>query len=86
LGVYASSARLITQSMFLSAARVLSDLVTDTEISRGSVYPSLRRVRTVSKAIAVSVCGVAAREGLIEEKLPDQLEDYIESLMYNPIY
>jgi malate dehydrogenase (oxaloacetate-decarboxylating)(NADP+) len=46
----------------------------------------LRRVRTVSKAIAVSVCGVAAREGLIEEKLPDQLEDYIESLMYNPIY
>lgn len=86
LGVYASSARLITQSMFLSAARVLSDLVTDTEISKGSVYPSLRRVRTVSKVIAVSVCEVAAREGLIEEKLPDQLEDYIESLMYNPIY
>ncbi|MCC6923141.1 MAG: NAD-dependent malic enzyme, partial [Nitrosomonas sp.] len=86
LGVYASSARLITQSMFLSAARVLSDLVTDTEISKGSVYPSLRRVRTVSKVIAVSVCEVAVREGLIEEKLPEQLEDYIESLMYNPIY
>lgn len=35
LGVYASSARLITQSMFLSAAKVLSELVTDAEISRG---------------------------------------------------
>jgi malate dehydrogenase (oxaloacetate-decarboxylating)(NADP+) len=86
LGVYASSARLITQSMFLSAAKVLSELVTDAEISRGAVYPSLQRVRTVSKAIAVSVCEVAVRENLVEEKLPDQLEDYIQSLMYDPVY
>lgn len=86
LGVYASSARLITQRMFLSAAKVLSELVSNAEIQRGAVYPSLKRVRDVSKAIAVSVCEVAAHEGLINGKLPGILDEYIQSLMYEPIY
>jgi len=86
LGVYACSARLITQSMFLSAAKVLSGMVTDTEIAKGAVYPSLNRVREVSKAIAVSVCEIAVREDLVDGGLPDKLDDYIQSLMYEPIY
>ncbi len=86
LGIYASSARLITQRMFLSAAKVLSEQVSNAEIERGAVYPSLTRVRDVSKAIAVSVCEVAMQEGLTDRKLPDTLDDYIQSLMYEPIY
>jgi len=86
LGVYASSARLITQSMFLTAAQVLSSMVTDEEIAKGAVYPSLKRVRDVSRAIAVSVCEVAVREGLVEDDLPDPLDEYIRSLMYDPGY
>jgi len=86
LGVLASSARRITQRMFLAAAETLSQQVTDTEITKGAVYPSLKYVRDVSRTIAVSVCQTAIREELVQEKLPDNLNEYIQSLMYEPNY
>lgn len=86
LGVYACSARLITQSMFLSAAAVLSKKVTEDEIAKGAIYPSLKRVREVSRAIAVAVCQVAMQEGLDNEVLPADLDEYIQALVYEPEY
>jgi len=86
LGVYASSARLISQGMFLAAAEVLASIVTEQEIATGAIYPSLTRVREVSHAIAVAVCRVAVSEGLTNVELPNDLESYIHSLMYEPNY
>ncbi len=86
LGVLASSARRVTQKMFLSAAETLSRQVTDAEIAKGAVYPSLKHVRDVSRAIAVSVCQTVIQEGLVHEALPENLDGYIQSLMYEPNY
>jgi malate dehydrogenase (oxaloacetate-decarboxylating)(NADP+) len=86
LGVTASAARLVTQSMFLAAAEVLANTVTDSEIGNGAVYPALTRVRDVSLAIAAAVCRVAMNEGLAEAALPEDLNGYIRSLMYEPDY
>lgn len=66
LGVYASSARLVTQRMFLKAAEILAQSVTDQELNAGAIYPSLTRVRAVSHAIAVTICRVAIQEGLVK--------------------
>lgn len=86
LGVYASSAKLVTQSMFLAAARELARSVTDQELHNGAVYPTLTRVREVSHAIALAVCRVAIAEGLTDIRLPQDLNSYIRSLMYEPHY
>lgn len=86
LGVYASSARLVTQSMFLAAARELARIVTDQELRDGAVYPALTRVREVSHAIAVAVCRVAIDEGLTGSCLPQDLSSHVKSLMYEPNY
>ncbi|SFP54188.1 malate dehydrogenase (oxaloacetate-decarboxylating)(NADP+) [Nitrosomonas cryotolerans] len=86
LGVQACAARLVTQSMFLAAAEALANIVSEEEISVGAVYPSLKRIREVSYTIAVAVCRVALSEGLTEVDLPDDLETYVESLMYQPDY
>lgn len=86
LGIYASSARLVTQTMFLAAAGVLANTVTQQEISTGSVYPALTRVREVSHAIAVAVCRVAIQEGLTNSSLPVDLPGYVKTLMYEPNY
>lgn len=86
LGVTACSARRITQKMFLAAAENLSMHVTDEEIAKGSVYPSLNRVRKVSCSIAVAVCQVAISDGLAQDKLPEDLDTYVQSLMYDPVY
>ena len=86
LGVFVSAARLVTQSMFLAAAEVLASTVTEQEIQKGAVYPALTRVRDVSLAIAIAVCRVAMTEGLAEKDLPQDLNGYIKSLMYEPDY
>ena len=86
LGVTASAARLVTQSMFLAAAEVLANTVADSEIRNGAVYPALTRVRGVSLAIAAAVCQVAVNEGLAESVLPEDLNSHIRSLMYEPDY
>lgn len=86
LGIYASSARLVTQRMFLAAAQVLANIVTEQEIRNGAIYPALPRVREVSHAIAVAVCQVAMQEGLTDDCLPEDLSGYIKSLMYEPNY
>ncbi|PSJ16633.1 NAD-dependent malic enzyme [Nitrosomonas supralitoralis] len=86
LGIYASAARLVTQSMFLAAAEVLASTVSEQEIHSGSVYPALSRVREVSHAIAVAVCHVAIREELTSLSLPEDISGYVRSLMYEPNY
>ena len=86
LGIYASAARLVTQSMFLAAAEVLASIVSEQEIHSGAVYPSLTRVREVSHAIAVAVCHVAIQEKLTTLSFPEDLSGHIRSLMYEPNY
>lgn len=86
LGVQASAARFVTQAMFLVAAEVLSNVVSQNEIEIGAVYPPLTQIRNVSHEIAVAVCRVAMSEGLAEEELPDDLDSYVSQLMYNPDY
>lgn len=86
LGIYASAARLVTQSMFLAAAEVLANIVSEQEIHSGAVYPSLTRVREVSHAIAVVVCRVAIQEKLTSLSFPEDISSYIRSLMYEPNY
>ena len=86
LGVHASNARLVTQSMFLAAAQALADAVSEQEIGDGAIYPVLPRVREVSQTIAAAVCRVAVREGLADAGLPEDLGGYIQSLMYEPGY
>ncbi len=86
LGVMASGAKLVVERMFLAAAEELADKVLPGEIKRGSIYPEITRVREVSRAIAVRVCQVAWQEGLTERELPDDLEAYVQTLMYEPGY
>ena len=86
LGVLASQSRTVSDGMFLTAARTLSELVTPEELSEGRVYPSLGRIREVSLRIATEVARVAYREGLAQEAEPADLELEIASQMFNADY
>lgn len=86
LGVHASAARLITQHMFLAAAEVLANSVSDQDLESGAIYPPLTQIREVSCAIAGAVFHIAVNEGLTEKDLPNDLESHIKSLMYEPTY
>jgi len=86
LGAIVSKARYVTDEMFLTAARALARQVSDEDLSMGRLYPSLKRVREVSIAIAESVADVAFKSGLAQIERPDDLSGLIKSRMYDPAY
>ncbi len=82
LGVVASEATRVTEEMFLAAARVLAESVSEESLARGTIYPPLGQIREVSVAIAEAVARVAYEGGLTRSPLPDDLEAHIRSQVY----
>jgi malate dehydrogenase (oxaloacetate-decarboxylating)(NADP+) len=86
LGVIASGARRVTDSMFHAAARTLAECVDESLLKQGSIYPPLESIREVSADVAVSVARVAFEEGLAPGPVPDDLSERVRSMMYQPNY
>ncbi|MCB9897363.1 MAG: NAD-dependent malic enzyme [Planctomycetes bacterium] len=86
LGVMASGARGVPQSMFLTAARVLAETVHEDDLAQGSLYPPLAQVREVSLAIAEAVARDAWAAGLAREPEPSDVGALVRSLVYDPTY
>lgn len=86
LGVVASQARHVTDEMFMVAARTLASLVTEDDLAKGRVYPSLKRIREVSAAIGTAVAQVAYNQQLARQPQPDNLSDLVQAQMYQPVY
>jgi malate dehydrogenase (oxaloacetate-decarboxylating)(NADP+) len=86
LGVIASGSRLVTDEMFMSAARTLACLVNPDDIEQGSLYPALPRIREASAHIAAAVAEVAYKRGLATATAPNNMMGFIESQMFDPRY
>jgi malate dehydrogenase (oxaloacetate-decarboxylating)(NADP+) len=86
LGVLASGARRVTDAMFAAAAKALAGLVGPADLEVGRVYPSLQRIREVSRDIAVAVAEVAFDAGLADNPRPADLRTHVEGAMYWPVY
>jgi malate dehydrogenase (oxaloacetate-decarboxylating)(NADP+) len=86
LGAIASGARLVTDEMFMSAAKTLANLVPKSDLERGSLYPALPRIREVSAHIAAAVAQNAYEHGLAVGSAPNDLLVHVQSHMYDPGY
>jgi len=86
LGALCCGAERVDDSMFLAAARTLAAEVTDEDLERGRVYPSLKQIRSVSQKIAKAVAEQAYELGHAKLPRPDDLEAYVASRMFIPDY
>jgi malate dehydrogenase (oxaloacetate-decarboxylating)(NADP+) len=86
LGVVATQARMVSDAMFLVAARTLAETVTAADLAEGALFPPLTEIRRVSVRIATAVARVAHAEGLATVSLPEDLEGSLAARMYDPIY
>lgn len=86
LGVVATQARMVSDAMFLVAARTLAATVTSDDLAAGALFPPLPDIRRVSVRIAAAVARVAHDEGLTEVTLPEDLEGWLAAKMYDPVY
>ena len=86
LGIVLSRSNIISDDLFLIAADTLSSLVSDEELINGQIYPSLSNIRYVSKKIAINVAKHATSDDLTNISLPENLEDHLDSIIYNAEY
>ena len=86
LGVVVSAARHVSDEMFHAAAKTLAALVSESDLDKGRIYPSLKRIREVSLAIAVAVAEVAYEQDLAAAPRPADLVAAVQAIMYEPVY
>jgi len=84
LGSIVSGARIIPDEFFLAAARTLAGLVEATDLESGSLYPPMRNIRRISRAIAVSVAEKAYEMKLARTRRPRSLARTMTRFMYEP--
>ena len=86
LGVLASGARRVTDSMFAAAARALSELSPARQDPTASLYPALEDVRAAARHVALAVGLEAQRVGVAELCTPVDLAHRVDQLMWEPRY
>lgn len=86
LGAIACNARVITDDMFLAAARALAGHVAESDLEAGSLYPPLTDIRAVSLEIAIAVVEKAYEQEVADLERPDDLSSYLQSMMFVPEY
>jgi malate dehydrogenase (oxaloacetate-decarboxylating)(NADP+) len=86
LGAIVSKASRVTDEMFLVAAHSLANQVSDADLSRGSVYPPLGRIREVCAQIAYEVAKLAWSQGLAQCEEPEDIMAEVRKNMFQPVY
>ncbi|HEU0025575.1 MAG TPA: NAD-dependent malic enzyme [Ktedonobacterales bacterium] len=86
LGVLASRARRVTNSMFLAAARALSAVAPSRGDPQAPLYPYIENVRVASRAVALAVAIEAMRAGVADPLDPQTLEQQVDAMMWEPRY
>jgi len=84
LGAIAAKTRVITDDMFMKSAHTLAQLVTESDLAQGSLYPALPRIREVSAKIAAATATSAKDSGLAGRLAQQEMLKDIEAQMYVP--
>jgi malate dehydrogenase (oxaloacetate-decarboxylating)(NADP+) len=87
LSAVVCNAKLIDDDMFLVAARELAAQVSEEDLARGTLYPSLSKIREISLNIAEGVINYAYQNGLAQlQPKPENIKEYLLEYMYDPTY
>jgi len=86
LGAWSGRLRRITDAMFLDAARVLAECVSESELAEGSLFPRLNRIRDISHSIACAVIRRAMAQGHADSTFAQGLEERVRRTMWFPQY
>lgn len=87
LGALICNASLITDEMFLVAAKALAEQVSEDDLKAGALYPPLSDIRDISRKIAAAVIEYAYENNLAQLQLrTESMDQYIKEYMYDPGY
>merc|ERR1719244_2368360 len=87
LGVIATGIHHISDAIFLSAAEALAQMVSDSDLEVGRLYPPLNNIREISVKIATKIAEEAYDDGTASTyPEPKNKEEFIRSTLYDYDY
>ncbi|XP_072119458.1 NADP-dependent malic enzyme-like [Mobula birostris] len=87
LGAITCGMRHIDDDIFLLAAEVIAEIVTEKHLAEGRMYPPLNTIRDVSFKIATKIVDYAYKNNLAAwYPEPEDKEAFVRSQMYSPNY
>jgi malate dehydrogenase (oxaloacetate-decarboxylating) len=86
LGILASGAQRVSDSMFMAAARALADYSTASRDAAAHLLPPLAESRRVSRTIALAVATAAQNDGLATPRGAEDLERLVDAKIWQPRY
>jgi len=86
LGILASRARRVTDSMFMAAAFALKETSPALKDPAASLLPSLTKIREVGRKIARAVAAAAIEAGVADSISEQEIDERIEQTMWKPEY
>ena len=86
LGVVVSKSSLITDEMFIVAADTLANMVTEKDLKKGRMYPSITKICDISYKIAIKVANIAFDKNIAHIPTPKNLEETVRATMFSPEY
>ena len=86
MAVYATRAKLITDEMFIAAARAVAEKVTKAELDVGLIYPPQSEILKTELHAAKRVAEVIFARGLARVRKPSDIGAFIQSETYKPEY
>jgi malate dehydrogenase (oxaloacetate-decarboxylating) len=85
LGALVSGATEVTDAMVSASSAALAEQITDEELALGLLYPSVNRLREVSREVARAVVQQARKDNVAADTDTD-IEDLLESSIWSPEY
>jgi malate dehydrogenase (oxaloacetate-decarboxylating)(NADP+) len=86
MAVYATRAKLITDEMFIAAARAVAEHVTRAELDIGLIYPPQTEILKTELYAAQRVAEVIFNRDLARVLKPADIGAFIQSATYKPEY
>lgn len=86
LATYATEARLVTDEMFVTAARAVAAQVSDADIAAGLIYPPVSGIFEMSIKVAEAVARQIFATGLARVPEPADLGSFIAERVWRPHY
>lgn len=86
LGALVAGATRVSSDLLTAAAHALAGEVREEELARGQLYPSMSRLREVTREVAAAVVRRAVEEGCGEEIAADEVPARLRAAMWEPVY
>lgn len=85
LGLIVSRARKVTDEMFTAASKALADMLPESDLEDGCLYPKISKIRDASAAVALAVALQGVAQNVADPAFEPTTEK-IEAKMWGPVY